>query len=177
MLAPALRRHAGDHAFDDFEQRLLHPFAGNIAGNGGVVAGFSGNFVNFINIDDALLGAGNVVIGGLDQAQQDVFHVFADIAGFGEGGRIGDAKRHIQNTSQSLGQQGFATACWPNDHDIAFLEFHFFALAPFFAAIDALVVVVNCNGQHFFGLILAHNPIVQLLVNLFGRGNPVQVKF
>jgi len=31
MLAPALRRHAGDRAFHDLEQRLLHPFARHVA--------------------------------------------------------------------------------------------------------------------------------------------------
>ena len=43
MLAPALRRNIGDGAFDNLEERLLHAFAGNIAGDGGVLvfaAGF-----------------------------------------------------------------------------------------------------------------------------------------
>ena len=34
VFAPALRRYGGDGAFDQFEQRLLYAFAGDVAGNG-----------------------------------------------------------------------------------------------------------------------------------------------
>ena len=37
MLAAALRRHAGDGAFHDLEQRLLHALARHVAGDRGIV--------------------------------------------------------------------------------------------------------------------------------------------
>src|SRR5690606_18268851 len=38
VLAPALRRHVGDRALDDLEQRLLHALAADVAGDRRVVA-------------------------------------------------------------------------------------------------------------------------------------------
>ena len=37
MLAPALRRHGGDGALHDLEQRLLHALARHVAGDRGIV--------------------------------------------------------------------------------------------------------------------------------------------
>jgi len=41
------------------------------------------------------LSALHVVIGILEQAQNDIFDIFADITGFGERGRVGDGKWHV----------------------------------------------------------------------------------
>src|SRR5689334_567297 len=54
MLAPALRRHIANRAFQDLQQSLLHSFAGNIAGDGNVFR-FAGYFVDLINVNDAAL--------------------------------------------------------------------------------------------------------------------------
>ncbi len=81
VLAAAFGRDVGNGAFDDFEQGLLDPFAGDVAGDGDV-AGRLADLIDLIDVDDPHLGAGDVVIGGLDEAEDDVFHVFADVAGF-----------------------------------------------------------------------------------------------
>ena len=54
MLAAALRRNVGDGAFENLQQRLLHAFAGNIAGDRRVLV-LLGDLVDLIDIDDALL--------------------------------------------------------------------------------------------------------------------------
>ena len=53
MLAPALRRHVGNRAFDDLEQGLLHPFAGHIAGDRRVVTALARDLVDLVDVDDA----------------------------------------------------------------------------------------------------------------------------
>jgi hypothetical protein len=83
MLASALRRHRRDGAFHDLEQRLLHALARHVAGDRGVV-GLAADLVDLVDIDDAALGALDVVVGGLQQLEDDVLDVLADIAGFGE---------------------------------------------------------------------------------------------
>ena len=55
MLAATLRRHGGDGAFDQLQQSLLHPFTGDVPGDGGVV-GLAGDLVDFVDVDDAPLG-------------------------------------------------------------------------------------------------------------------------
>src|SRR6516164_7424519 len=87
VLAPALRRHRRDRAFHDPEQGLLHALARDVAGNRGVV-GLAADLVDRVDIDDATLGALDIVVGGLQQLEDDVLDVLADIAGFGERGGI-----------------------------------------------------------------------------------------
>ena len=67
MFAAALGRHVANRAFEDFQQRLLHAFAGNVARDGRAV-GLARDFVNLVNVNDAALGAFHVVIGILQQA-------------------------------------------------------------------------------------------------------------
>ena len=61
MFASPLRRNVGDGAFQNLEQGLLHAFARDIAGNGGVFV-FTTDFVDFVDVDDAGLAAGDVAI-------------------------------------------------------------------------------------------------------------------
>ena len=61
MLASALGRNVGDRAFENLQQRLLHAFAGNIAGDGRVLV-FPSDLVDFVDVDDAGLGASYVAV-------------------------------------------------------------------------------------------------------------------
>ena len=117
MFAPALWRNRGNRAFHDLQQRLLHAFARHIAGDRWVVR-LAGDLINLVDINDATLGAFHVVFRRLQQFQDDVFHVFADIACFGQRGGIGHGKGHIQNARQGLGQKRFAAAGGPDQQDV-----------------------------------------------------------
>ncbi len=55
MLAPALRRHVADRPFQDFQQRLLHAFAGNVARDGDVFR-LARDLVDLVNINNARAG-------------------------------------------------------------------------------------------------------------------------
>jgi len=58
-----------------------------------------------------------VAIRRLQQFQDDIFYVFADVAGFRQGRRVNDGKRYIQHLRQSLGQERLARAGrTPDDH-------------------------------------------------------------
>ena len=67
VLAPALRRHVRDGAFDDLEQRLLHALARDVAGDRRVVA-LARDLVDLVDVDDAALRALDVVVGVLQAA-------------------------------------------------------------------------------------------------------------
>ena len=69
MLAPALWRNVGDCPFENLQQRLLHAFARNIASDGWVLV-LASDLVDFVDIDDAGLGAAHVAIGCLQQLQE-----------------------------------------------------------------------------------------------------------
>jgi len=61
-----------------FSSACCTPSTRNVAGDGRAVR-LARNFVNFVNINDAALGAFHVVIGALEQPQNNVLHVLADI--------------------------------------------------------------------------------------------------
>ena len=76
VLAAALGRHAGHRALDDLEQRLLHALAGDVAGDRRVLA-LARDLVDLVDVDDAALGALDVVVRRLEQVQDDVLDVLA----------------------------------------------------------------------------------------------------
>ncbi|MNR55776.1 hypothetical protein D3C85_1762220 [compost metagenome] len=81
MLTPTLWRYGSYCTFKNFKKSLLYTFTGNIACNGWVL-GFTCNFINLINIDDAALCFFNIIISRLDKFEQDVFNIFPYITSF-----------------------------------------------------------------------------------------------
>src|ERR1019366_6659277 len=71
MLAPTLRRNVRDRAFQNLEQRLLHAFAGHVARDRWIFV-LAPDLVDFVDIDDASLGAADVAFGRLQKFQDDV---------------------------------------------------------------------------------------------------------
>ena len=117
VLAPALGRHRGGRALEDLEQRLLHALAGDVAGDRRVLA-LAGDLVDLVDVDDAGLGLLDVVVGGLDQLEEDVLDVLADVARLGERGGVGDGERDVEHAGQRLGEQGLAAAGGAEQQDV-----------------------------------------------------------
>ena len=65
-----------------FKQRLLHTFARHVAGDRRVLV-LATNLVDFVDVDNALLRALDVAVRGLQEFENDVLNVFANVAGFG----------------------------------------------------------------------------------------------
>jgi hypothetical protein len=122
MFAPALRRHVADGALEDFQEGLLHPLTGNVACNANILR-LASDLIDLINVNDAHLGALDVVVGILQKPQNDVFDILTDIARFGDCGRIGDAKRHVQNPRECSRQERLARTRWADQQDVALLYF------------------------------------------------------
>ena len=162
MLATTLRRHGSNGPFDQLEQCLLYPFPGDIAGDGGIVR-LAGDLVDLVDVDDATLGLFYVVVALLQQLLDDVLHVLAHVTCFGQGGRIGHGERHIQQTSQSLGQQGFTATGRANQQNVGFAELH---TTVFAAVAQTLVVVVDGNGQHLLGILLPDHIVIEMSADL-----------
>ena len=109
VLATPLRRHRGGGALEHLEQRLLHALARDVARDRGVLR-LAGHLVDLVDVDDAGLGLLDVVVGGLDQLEEDVLDVLADVAGLGQRGRVGDREGDVEHPGQRLGQVGLAAA-------------------------------------------------------------------
>ena len=117
MFTAAFRRDVGDGSLENFEQSLLDAFAGNITGNRGIALG-AGNLVELVDVDDTEFGETLVIVGGLIEADEDVFDILTDIAGLGQHGGIGDGKGHLQEFGQGAGDEGFSGSGGTDQEDI-----------------------------------------------------------
>src|ERR1700730_17942891 len=172
MLAPPLWWHRGYSAFHDLEQRLLHAFARYVAGDRRIV-GLAADLVDFVDIDDATLGALHIVVGRLQELQDDVLDVLAHIAGLGQSCRIRHREGYIENSCEGLRQQRFARTCRSDQQDVRLRQFDVVMLG---LVIEPLIVIVNRNRQHLFGMVLADNVVVEDLAD-FLRGRDAVARF
>src|SRR5262245_21795952 len=163
MLASALRRHRRRCSLEDLQQRLLDALARNVARDRRVL-GLARDRVDLVDVDDAGLGLLDVVVGGLDELQQDVLDVLADVARFGQRGGVGDGERDLQQTGERLGQQRLPAPGGADEQDVALLELDVGIAVR--ARLDALVMVVDGDGQDLLGLLLPDDVVVEVLVDL-----------
>ena len=163
VLATARGRHGGNSALDDLQEGLLHALTRHIAGDGGVLS-LAADLVDLVDVDDALLGLLDIAVGLLDEAQEDVLHILAHVAGLGQGGRIHDRERHIEEASQASRQVSLTRARGAEQEDVGLGAQHVLSVAGL-ARAHALVVVVHGHRQGALGAVLTDHPRVQEFVD------------
>ena len=148
MLAAALRGHRRLRALQDLQQRLLHALTGDVAGDRRVLA-LAGDLVDLVDVDDAGFGALDVVVGGLDQLEQNVLDVLADVSGFRQCGGVGDREWDIEHLGQRLREIGLAAAGGSKHQDVGLGQLDGLGarIAHLLLRLNALVVVVNGDSQ------------------------------
>ena len=112
----------------------------------------------------------DVVVGRLQELEDDVLDILADIARFGQRGRVGHGEGHIENARERLREQGLARTGRPDQQDVGLRQFNIAVLA---RVIEPLVVVVNRHRQNPLGLRLADHVIVKDLADLARGRNAV----
>src|SRR5439155_20806735 len=138
MLPTALGRNVRDGSLEDLEERLLDTLARHVARDRRVVA-LAGDLVDLVDVDDAALRAVEVEVGGLDETQEDVLDVLADVAGLGEAGRIGDGERHVEDARERLREKRLAAAGRADEQHVRLSELDVVDAVP---GANALVMVV-----------------------------------
>ena len=174
VLAAALGRHARGRALDDLEQRLLHAFARDVARDRRVVA-LARDLVDLVDVDDAALRALDVVVGVLQQRDDDVLDVLADVAGLGEVGRVGDRERHVEDARERLREQRLAGAGRPEQQDVRLLQLDVLVGLAGLLVIDALVVVVHGDREDLLRALLADHVLVEDLLDLAPASGSTQL--
>ena len=164
MFAAALGRYVGDRSFQNFQKCLLNTLTADVTGDRSVF-GFTGDFVNFVNIDNTVFGSFYIKICRLQQTNQHIFDVIANIAGFGQCRCVCNRKRNIQDLRQSLCQQRLTDTSRSQKENIALLQFYILVLIGALMQ-NPLIMVINRDRQRNLGLILANNILVQHSFNL-----------
>ncbi len=185
MLAPALRRHVADRPLQYLQQRLLHALAGHVPRDRYILR-LARNLVDLVNIDNPPLRALHVIIRVLQQPQDDVLHVLAHIPGLGQRRRVGNRKRNVQNPRQRTRQQRLAGTRRPQHQNVAFFDLdvavgvrrrqRFGGLS--FAGRrrgrfmeNPLVMIMHCDREGLFGVVLADALAVELALDLRRLGH------
>src|SRR3546814_8898208 len=128
IFAAALRCDIRNRSFDDFQQRLLNAFAGNIASDRGAVA-LARDLIDLVDIDDALLRFFDVAVCGLQKFGDDAFDIFEIIAGLGQRGGVDHAAWHVESASDRAGDTRFAGSRWADQKAVRYFYVHIAALA------------------------------------------------
>ena len=158
MLAPALRRNVRDGALDYLEQRLLDALAGDVARYRGGL-GFARDFVYFVYVYNSALRGLNVEIGGLEQAEQNVLDVFADVARLRKRSRVCHGERDVQHLRQRLREQRLPAARRADEQDVVLWKLHIVVVRG--RVQQPLVVVVDRDGKDLLRLRLSYDVLVE----------------
>ena len=161
VLATPLRGHAGDGSLDDLQQCLLDALTGYVACDGRVVA-LARDLVDLVDVDDASLGLLDVEVGRLNEVQEDVLDILSHVAGLRQRGRVGDGEGHVQHAGERAAEGRLAGACRTDEQDVRLLEVDIRLRG----RVDALVVVVDGDGEDALGALLADDVLTELLDEL-----------
>ena len=174
VLAAALGRHRGGGALEDLQECLLHAFARHVTRDGWVLA-LAGDLVDLVDVDDAGLGPLDVVVGRLDQLQEDVLDVLAHVAGLGERRGVRNGERHVEHAGKGLGQQRLAAPGRPQQQDVGLGQLDPVVLCRG-AGLHALVVVVDGDREDLLGVLLADDVVVEEVEDLAGLGKILEAQ-
>ena len=122
MLATTLRRHVHGGSLEQLQQSLLHAFTADIARNRRIVR-LAGDFVDFVDENDAALRCLDIVVGHLQQSAQNRLDILADVACLGENRCIDNRKRHVEQSGDGAGDERFSRTRRTSHNDVRFFDF------------------------------------------------------
>ena len=178
MLATTLGRHRRLRSLEDLQQGLLHALTRHVAGDRRVLA-LARHLVDLVDVDDARLGPLHVEVGRLDQLEQDVLDVLADVAGLGERGGVGDGERHVELTGQRLREVGLAAPGGAEEQDVRLGKFDLVASPDrggLILVLDPPVVVVDGDRQDLLRRVLSDDVVVEERADLAGIRKVVEAQ-
>jgi hypothetical protein len=114
------------------------------------IVGLAADLVDLVDVDDAALRPLDVVVGGLQQLQDDVLDVLADIAGFGQRRGVRHREGHVDDARQRLREQRLAAAGRADQQDVRLRQLDVVVLG---GVVQALVVVVHGDREHALGVV------------------------
>ena len=148
MFSSALRRNVCNSTLNNFKQCLLNALAAYVSGNRRIF-GFSGYFIDFIDINNAAFRTFNVIIRRLDKLQKNILDVLTYISCFGECSCVGNRKRNVKRLCKRLSKQSFTNACGSQKEHVAFCKIY-----AFIVCVSTLIMIVNRNAESNLSVIL-----------------------
>jgi hypothetical protein len=131
-----------------------------------VIDGFSDfprDLVDLVDVDDAPLAVGDVVVRGLEEAHQDVLDVLADVPRLGQRRRVRDREGDVEDPGEGLGQEGLADPGRAHEEDVGLLHLDVVEDA---LVVHPLVVVVDRHREGLLRVVLTDHILVEGVLDL-----------
>ena len=165
MFPAALGRYGSYGSLNNLQQRLLNTLAGHVSRDGDIL-GLLCDLVDLVDIDNTVLCLFHVIVGSLDQLQQDILHILAHITGLRQSGGVRDGKGHTQHPRQRLSQQRLTGSRRTQHQHVALLQFH---IDLRWICHNSFVMIVHCHRENLLCLILSDHIVVQKTLHLLRR--------
>ena len=163
MLALAARRELDDVALEHLEESLLDALVARVGRDGVVGTGLAGDLVELIEVDDAVLGLLDVLVGRVVEVADGDFDIGADEAGLREARGIRDGEWHVEELREVGEQRRLAAAGRAEHDDVRLLNLR--AIVVRVAVLHALVVVVDGDGEDFLRAVLVDDVLIEVLLD------------
>ena len=105
----------------------------------------------------------------MDEFHEDVLDVLADVARLRERGGVAGRERNVEDAGERAREQRLAAARGAEQKDVALFDLD--VVLRLFARklrIDALVVIIDGDGEHALRLVLPDDILIELLLDLGG---------
>ncbi len=147
--------------FHGFEQGPLDAGAGHVRPAPGKPGG--GDFINFIDINNAVLGQFQIVPGRIHQVSDQVFDIAAHVARFAELGGITFDKGNPDFLGNEFNQVGLAHSGGTDQNNVIFDGAHpgFRVASHLQGMADAVEMGTHLGSQNTLGEILLDNVLIQ----------------
>ena len=159
-LAGHVVRGTGRHLgfLHQLEQGGLYALAAHVAA--AVLLGGGGDLVNFVDVNDPVLGAFHIAVGLPHKVAHEVLDIAADVACLGKLGGIGLDERHTDQLGDAADEVGFTNAGRPHQHDVLL------GVVALFFSVERLahgvVVIAQRHAQHLLGFVLLDDVAVEM---------------
>ena len=143
-------------AFHDLQQCVLDPLARGAA-HLALLAVDGLELVDFVDENDAALGASDVAFGFVDEPQQDGLDFVIDVFALGQRGGVRGDEGHLQDPGERLADQGLAGAGGTDQEHVALDDLRFVR----FGQRDLFVMGVNGDGKLALGIFLTDDMLAE----------------
>ena len=124
-----------------------------------------GDLVDFVDVDDAVLGARDVAVRFLHQLADQILDVAAHVAGLAEFGRVGFDKRNTDKVGDVAHEVSFTDAGRTGDDHILLGVFdrrRFATVGAVTQKFRVVVMVADRDGEDLFGFVLLDDETVEV---------------
>ncbi len=139
----------------------MHTGAGYI-GTDQIAAGC--NFINLVDIDDAVVGQFDIIVCFPYQIANKILHIATDITGFAEFGRISFDEGYTDFIGNQFDNIGLADTGRPDHQNVVLYAAHHTAdgVFRFHGALNAIEVRAYFGCQNGFGAVLFDDVLIQV---------------